>query len=110
MPSSLHAILAVLVASAVVAGAAPSLTVKTSAPNVEVDGLQNMKVTVTVLNTGDEVLKLLNDPRGVLNSFPEDSFIITNANGTHPSFDGAEVNHPSGRPENVCTNVFCSRF
>ena len=105
MPSSLRAVVAVLVASAVAAGAAPSLTVKASAPNVEVYGLRNMKVTVTIINTGDEVLKLLNDPRGVLSSFPEDSFIITNANGTHPSFDGAKVNYRSGRPGNVRVNA-----
>ena len=110
MPSSLRAVLAVLVASTIAAGAAPSLTVKTSAPNIEVDGSQNLKVTVTIINTGDEALKLLNDPRGVLSSFSEDSFIVTNANGTHPSFGGASVNHPSSCPENVYANAFIFRF
>ena len=104
MPSSPRVALVVLAASALAVNATPSLAVKTSAPNVEVDGLQNLEVTVTVSNTGSETLKLLNDPRGVLSSFPEHSFNIANANGSRPSFNGAKVTHPCGRPANVCTN------
>ena len=91
MPSYPRAAIVVLVASAIVANAAPSLAVMTSVPNAEVDGLQNLEVTVTVFNTGDQTLKLLNDPRGVLSSFPEHSFTITNGNGSHPLFSGARV-------------------
>ena len=64
--------------------------------NIKVDGVQNPKVAATVINTGDETIKLLNDPRGVLSSFPENSFTITNANGSCPLFNGAKVNRPSG--------------
>ena len=98
--SSHRAALVVLVASAVAANAAPSLTVMTSVPSVEVNGLQNLKVIVTVLNTGDEPPNLLNDPHVILDSYPEHSFTITNAAGAHPIFSGVIVNHPrlfSGR-------------
>ena len=110
MRSSLRAALAILVPSVVAVNAASSLTVKTSVPNVEVDGLQNLKVIVTVSNTGNEILKLLNDPRGVLSSLPEHSFTVTNAAGSHPRFSGAKVNHPSGSLADVCANAFCSYF
>jgi hypothetical protein len=90
--------LVALVASAVAVSAIPGLTVKTSIPNVHVDGLQNLKVTATITNIGDEILKLLNDPRGVLDAFPEDSFNITDATGLHPSFNGAKASCASGHP------------
>jgi len=89
--SSLPAFLVALVASAVAVSAAPGLTVKTSTPSAKVDGLGNLKVTTTIINTGDETLKLLNDPRGVLDTFPENSFSITDTTGSHPLFDGAKV-------------------
>ena len=110
MLSSLRATLVVLITSAVAANAAPSLTVKSSTPNVEITGLQNLKVAVTVFNTGDETMKLLNGPRGVLDSFPEHSFTITNAAGSRPSFSGAKVNHPSGCLANVCADNSDYRF
>ena len=92
-PSSLRASLAILIASAVAVSATPSLTIKTSTPNVNVDGLENLKVTTTIVNTGDETLKLLNNPRGVLSPFPENTFIIINPVGSRPLFTGPEVNH-----------------
>ena len=94
MLSSLRAALVALVASAVAANAAPGLSVMTSVPNVEVNGLRNLKVVVTVFNTGDEPLKLLKDPHGVLDSFPAESFTITSAAGVRPLFSGAAVNRP----------------
>ena len=100
--SSLRASLVVLLASALVVSAAPavsdvpSVTVKTSTTNVNVDGLQNLKVTTTIVNTGGETLKLLKDPRGALNSFPENTFTITGPTGFQPSFNGARVNRRSG--------------
>ena len=93
--SSLGASLVALVASAAAVSAAPGLTLKTSTPNVDIDGLENLKVTTIITNTGDETLKLLNDPRGVLDSFPENSFTITDASGSSPSFNGAKVDYPS---------------
>jgi len=50
----------------------PRLTVETSIPNVNVNvnRLEELKITTTITNTGDETLKLLNDPCGVLDPFP----------------------------------------
>ena len=72
------------------------LTVKTSTSNANVDGLENLKVIATVVNTGGETLKLLNDPRSVLNPFPENTFTITNPSGSGPVFDGPKVNRVPG--------------
>jgi peptidyl-Lys metalloendopeptidase len=85
--------LVALILSAVAVSAAPGLSVKTLTPNVNVDGLENLKVTTTVVNTGDKPLKLLKDPRGVLNPFPENSFTVTGADGAHPLFTGAKVKY-----------------
>ena len=89
--SFLCASLVALIASVVAVSATPSLTIKTLVPNVLVDELENLKVITTVTNTGDETLKLLNDPRGALSSFPEDTFSITDATGSRPSFNGVKV-------------------
>lgn len=105
--SSLCAPLAGLIAYTVTVSAAPSvptgpsLTVETSTSNVNVYGLDNLMITVTVVNTGEVALKLLNDPRGVLNPFPENTFTITDSSGSHPSFNGATVNHASGYTGNL---------
>ena len=93
--SSLRASLVALVASAIAVSATPGLTVTTSIPSDNVDGLGNLKITATVTNTGDQTLKLLKDPRGVLSTFPENTFSITDATGSGPSFNGAKVNHAS---------------
>ena len=103
LSSSLRASLVALVASAVAVSAAPSLSLKISTPNLDVDGLENLKITTTITNTGDETLKLLNDPRGVLDSFPENSFTITDASGSRPSFTGAKVSYPSVYLTDLCT-------
>ena len=110
MLSSFRAALVVLVAFAAAAGSAPSLSVMTSVPNVEVNGLRNLKVVATVFNTGDESLKLLKDPHGVLDSFPEDSFIITGVAGVHPLFSGARVNRPRLVSGKRLADGFGSRF
>jgi len=107
--SPIRASLLVLAASAVPVSATPSLTLKTSTPNVSVDGLEP-EVTTTIINTGDETLKLLNDPRGVLDSFPENSFTIADISGSRPSFTGAKVNPPSTYLTNPRTYAFCFRF
>ena len=109
---SLYAPLAFIVGYAVAVSAvpaviaAPSLTIKTSTPNVNVDGVRNLKVTATIVNTGGETLKLLNDPRGILDPFPEDTFGITGPSGSHPSFSGVTVNRVSNYMINLRVNVF----
>jgi peptidyl-Lys metalloendopeptidase len=57
-----------------------------------VTGVSNLKVTTTVTNTGDEMLTLLKDPRGVLDTFPAESFAIQHeTSGVSPGFIGARV-------------------
>src|SRR6266478_4831707 len=102
--------LVALFASAVAVSAAPGLTVWTSTSNTNVHGLENLKVTTTIFNTGDETLKLLKDPHGVLDSFPENSFSITDAAGSRPSFVGARVNPAFGYLPNLCAHVSGFRF
>ena len=112
--SSLHAALIALVAVAV--SAAPAVTpdanlaVLLSLPGLNGDGSENMKVTTTVANTGNKPVKLLKDPRGVLSSFPEDSFAITSFTGSQPSFNGARVSLASGYPTNLRSDAFGFHF
>jgi len=58
-----------------------------------VDGVQNLKVITTLINTGTDQLKLLNDPRTVLDKSPTHTFTITNADGTSPTFKGIMVKY-----------------
>ena len=94
--------------------AAPNAVVKpsTSNSNVDVDGLKNpnLKVTTTISNTGGETLKLLNDHRGVLDPFPEDSFTITDPSGSRLSSRGERVNHTSGYVINQHANALGLRL
>ena len=90
--SSLRSVLIALVASAIAVSAAPALELKLSGAN-KVDGLHNLKITTTVTNTGDETLKLLNDPRGVLNKLPTDAFLIEHVTGAVPDFTGAKAKY-----------------
>ena len=93
--SSLRASLVALVASAVAVCAAPTATADVGVHlGVNVNPLGS--VTITVGNNGGKTLKLLKDPRGVLDTFPEDTFTITDATGSRPSFNGAKVNPASG--------------
>jgi hypothetical protein len=106
---SFRVFITTIAASAITVSVAPGLTVKSSIPDVKVDGLKNLKVTTTVSNTSDEVPKFLNDPREVLNSFPENGFSDTNTIGSRPLFNGAKVSHASSLLE-FCTHVPCLRF
>ena len=71
------------------ASAAPGLSLHISGPQI-VEGIENLKLVVTVTNVGDEILKLLKDPRSPLtgDSLPADKFIIVNAAGDMPLFNG----------------------
>ena len=90
--STLRAALIALAASAVAVSAAPGLSLKVSGP-AAVDGVDNLKVTTTVTNTGDETLKLLKDPRGALSTIPANTFDITTDSGERPSFIGYKVKY-----------------
>jgi peptidyl-Lys metalloendopeptidase len=82
---------AFLVAATSVA-AAPGLSLKISGPG-QVNGADHFSVVATIVNTGDETLKLFNDPRGTLSSFETNSFAITSASGATPKFVGAKVKY-----------------
>ena len=90
--------------------AGPGLTVRTSTPNLNVNGLKNLVVTTTIVNTGGETIKILNGPRGVLDPFPQDSLAITDPSGSRLSFMGARVNHTSGYIIIMRGNPLNSRF
>lgn len=55
--------------------------------------VENLKVVATITNTGDETLKILNDPRGPLSPLPANTFAITDANGASPNFTGIKVKY-----------------
>ena len=89
--STLRSTLVALVVSAVAVSATPGLTLTLSGAD-KVDGVNNLKITTTVKNTGDETLKLLNDPRGILNKLPTEAFQITHSeSGESPVFTGVRV-------------------
>jgi len=58
-----------------------------------VESVEHLKVLATITNTGDEALKVLNDPRGALNDLPTDTFVIANAQDAQPSFTGVQVKY-----------------
>ena len=110
--SSIRAPLVALVAYVVSLGSStpsvsslPSLTVGTATSDLNIDGSGGLKVTATVVNTGGESLKLLNDPRGVLDPFPENTFTFIGPSDSPPPFRGARVNHSSGYMITLRTDV-----
>ena len=56
-----------------------------------VGGVDNFKVEATITNTGNETVKLLDDPRTLASTLPVDKFTIVHANGGNPSFMGMFV-------------------
>ncbi|EPQ60339.1 peptidyl-Lys metalloendopeptidase [Gloeophyllum trabeum ATCC 11539] len=74
------------------ASALRDISVKVSGPDT-VDGVDNLKVTATITNTGDETLKLLNDPYSPLSRIPTDTFRITTEAGETPQFIGVKAKY-----------------
>ena len=58
-----------------------------------VSSVESLKLTTTLTNTGDETLKILNDPRGPLNKLPTDTFAISAGSGATPSFTGMKLKY-----------------
>ena len=58
-----------------------------------VSSVEHLKIIATVTNTGEETLKVLNDPRGPLEDLPTDTFVITDATGAQPSFTGIKMKY-----------------
>ncbi|KAI0673560.1 peptidyl-Lys metalloendopeptidase [Trametes maxima] len=94
--SAVRAALVALAASAVAVSAERGLSLNVSGPEA-VDGVDNLKVTTTLTNTGDETLKLLNDPRTPLHTLPANTFSITTDAGESPSFIGVKVKYVPGK-------------
>ncbi|PIL25440.1 hypothetical protein GSI_13330 [Ganoderma sinense ZZ0214-1] len=94
--SSFLSTLLVLVAAATTVSSAPGLALKVTGADA-VDGVENLRVITMLTNTGDQTLKLLNDPRSALHPFPTNTFAITANNGARPSFTGMKVKYSPGR-------------
>jgi peptidyl-Lys metalloendopeptidase len=89
-----------LILCAKVAFAAPGLSLHISGPQT-VDGIENLKLLATVTNTGDDMLKLLNDTRGLLNAIPTRKFVIRNVAGQEPSFTGVVINYAASADDSL---------
>lgn len=87
--------LIILAATAAAVQAAPRLSLKVSGPDA-VNDVENFKVITTLINTGDETLKLLNDPRSALHTFATNTFAITTNDGASPVFTGVKVKYSPG--------------
>ena len=90
MPSFWQSGLLVLLCGVAAVSATARLQLKLSGAD-QVDGVSNFKVVATVTNTGDETLKLLNDPRSPLSKIPTHTFSIMHESGAAPDFVGALV-------------------
>ncbi|KAK7437149.1 hypothetical protein VKT23_018776 [Stygiomarasmius scandens] len=90
--STLRTTLVALCLSAISASATSELTLKVSGPEAAT-GVDNLKVTTTFTNTGDETLHLLNDPRSPLTSTATDSFRIASSSGASPAFNGLKIKY-----------------
>ncbi|KAK7037539.1 hypothetical protein VNI00_011031 [Paramarasmius palmivorus] len=88
--TSVRSALVGLCMSAIAASASRSLSLSVTGPQ-SVDGVDNLKVVASLQNTGDETLKILKDPRGVLSTLPTETFGITDVEGVTPSFTGVKV-------------------
>ncbi|KAF6759242.1 hypothetical protein DFP72DRAFT_886098 [Ephemerocybe angulata] len=53
-----------------------------------VTNIENLRITATITNIGDEDLKLLNDPTSPLSTLPGDIFTVVNSAGTAAQFKG----------------------
>ncbi|KAJ8073492.1 hypothetical protein PM082_011768 [Marasmius tenuissimus] len=88
--STVRSALVGLYLSAISVAAAPGLSLAISGSN-NFAGVQDFKITTSLVNTGDKALKLLKDPRTVLSSLPTDRFTISNAEGASPAFTDAFI-------------------
>ncbi|KAG8740761.1 hypothetical protein FRC10_003919 [Ceratobasidium sp. 414] len=77
--------------SVIAVSAAPSLFLNVIGPSSVVD-VHGLSVKATLKNTGDETLKLLNDPRTILSKARTDTFRISSASGS-PTFTGIKVKY-----------------
>ncbi|KAF7310185.1 Peptidyl-Lys metalloendopeptidase [Mycena indigotica] len=74
------------------ASAKPALSLALTGPR-EADGVGALRVTARLVNTGDVELRLLNDPRTILNKIETNSFFIADGAGRSPTFTGTFVKY-----------------
>jgi len=101
-----RALLLSLLASPI--AAVPSLSMSVSSPEVSVNGVISLHITTKIQNTGDEPLRLLNDPHSILTpDWETDVFNIVKAGGgARPDFRGVMVKwSPTLATENNATTV-----
>lgn len=77
---------------AAAAAATKSLKVSVAAPSAMAD-VSDLTVTTTIVNTGDETLSLLADPRSALSSFATNTFAVTHDSGAGVDFTGVKVRY-----------------
>jgi peptidyl-Lys metalloendopeptidase len=58
-----------------------------------VTDVQDLKVTLTVTNNGQDPVNILHEPNGALSKFPTDKFIITNEQNSQPKFTGIKAKY-----------------
>ena len=63
--------------------------------------IKHLNLLATITNTGDETLKLLNDPLGPLSELPAHTFSIADASGRQPIFTGIKVCHRTQQWANI---------
>ncbi|KAL1680582.1 hypothetical protein EV122DRAFT_262037 [Schizophyllum commune] len=90
--ASTKAALASIVLAATAASATQSVLLKVAGPT-DVTDVENLKVTTTITNTGDETLKLFNDPNSALSTLPANTFAISNSAGAVPQFTGIKAKY-----------------
>ncbi|KAL1697381.1 hypothetical protein GGG16DRAFT_41433 [Schizophyllum commune] len=90
--ASTKAALASIVLSALAVSATQSVSLKVAGPS-DVTDVENLKVTTTITNTGDETLKLFNDPNSALSTLPANTFAISNSAGAVPQFTGIKAKY-----------------
>jgi peptidyl-Lys metalloendopeptidase len=90
--SSLHAIVFILALGSLGVSAERAISVTVTGPDSVTD-VENLTIVATVSNTGDQTVKLLNDPQSLLSNAPTDTFSISDASGTRPAFTGIKVKY-----------------
>ncbi|KAF5336933.1 hypothetical protein D9611_002881 [Ephemerocybe angulata] len=82
----------VSLATALSVAAAPGLTLRVEGADSVTD-IDNFKVSTVLTNTGDETLRILNDPLGPLSKLPADTFSLVNSEGSFASFEGIKAKY-----------------
>ncbi|KAF8905692.1 peptidyl-Lys metalloendopeptidase [Mucidula mucida] len=103
---SVRSFLTAFTLSAITASAAPGLSLTLSGVDSVVD-VANLGVSATLTNTGDETLKILNEPTSLLSPYATNSFGISSASGAVPAFNGIKVKYI---PEQVAAKNSDSSF